>query len=34
MMNQIVAQKVAVADAVSQANDRIVSIGQDMGLFS
>jgi len=34
MMNQIVAQKVAVKDAVSQAHDRIISIGKDMGLFS
>ena len=34
MMAQIVAQGAAPADAVAQAADRIVSIGQDMGFFS
>lgn len=34
MMAQIVAQGVAPADAVAQAHDRIISIGQDMGFFS
>ena len=33
MMAQVVAQGVAPADAVSQAADRIVSIGQEMGMF-
>ena len=34
MMSQIVAQGAAPADAVAQAHDRIISIGQEMGFFS
>jgi multiple sugar transport system substrate-binding protein len=34
MMAQIVAQGVSVEDAVAQAHDRIISIGQEMGMFS
>ena len=34
MMAQIVAQGVAPADAVAQANDRMISIGQEMGMFT
>lgn len=33
MMAQIIAQGVSVADAVAQAHDRMVSIGQEMGMF-
>jgi multiple sugar transport system substrate-binding protein len=33
MMGQIVGQGVSVEDAVAQAHDRIISIGQDMGMF-
>ena len=33
MMAQIIAQGVSVEDAVAQANDRMVSIGQEMGMF-
>lgn len=34
MFAQIVAQGVAPADAVAQAHDRIISIGQEMGMFT
>ncbi len=34
MMAQIVAQGVSPADAVSQAHDRIITIGQEMGMFT
>lgn len=34
MMAQIVAQGVAPADAVAQAHERIITIGQEMGMFS
>ncbi len=34
MMAQIIAQGVSPADAVAQAHDRIISIGQEMGFFS
>jgi hypothetical protein len=34
MMAQIVAQGASVEDAVAQAHDRIVTIGQEMGMFS
>jgi multiple sugar transport system substrate-binding protein len=34
MMAQIIAQGTSVEDAVAQASDRIVTIGQEMGLFS
>jgi multiple sugar transport system substrate-binding protein len=34
MMAQITAQGVAPADAVAQAHDRIITIGQDMGMFT
>ncbi len=34
MMAQIIAQGAAPADAVAQAHDRIISIGQEMGMFS
>jgi multiple sugar transport system substrate-binding protein len=33
-MAQIVAQGVSVEDAVAQAHDRIITIGQEMGMFS
>jgi multiple sugar transport system substrate-binding protein len=33
MMAQIVAQGVTVEDAVAQAHDRIITIGQEMGMF-
>jgi multiple sugar transport system substrate-binding protein len=33
MMAQIVAQGVSVEDAVAQAHDRIITIGQEMGIF-
>jgi multiple sugar transport system substrate-binding protein len=33
MMSQIIAQGVSPADAVAQAHDRIISIGQEMGFF-
>ena len=33
MMAQIIAQGVSVEDAVAQAHDRIISIGQEMGMF-
>lgn len=33
MMAQIIAQGMSVPDAVAQAHDRIISIGQDMGFF-
>jgi multiple sugar transport system substrate-binding protein len=33
-MAQIVAQGVSVEDAVAQAHDRIITIGQDMGMFT
>jgi multiple sugar transport system substrate-binding protein len=34
MMAQIIAQGVAPADAVAQAHDRIITIGQEMGMFT
>jgi multiple sugar transport system substrate-binding protein len=34
MMAQVVAQGVSPADAVAQAHDRIISIGQEMGMFT
>lgn len=34
MMAQIVAQGVSVEDAVAQAHDRMITIGQEMGMFS
>ena len=34
MMAQIIAQGLSPADAVAQAADRMVSIGQEMGMFS
>lgn len=34
MMGQIVGQGVSVEDAVAQAHDRIITIGQEMGMFS
>jgi len=34
LLAQIVAQGVSVADAVAQAHERMVSIGQEMGMFS
>ena len=34
MMAQVVAQGVSPADAVAQAHDRIITIGQEMGMFS
>jgi len=34
MMAQVVAQGVAPADAVAQAHDRIITIGQEMGMFT
>lgn len=34
MMAQIIAQGVAPADAVAQTHDRIISIGQEMGMFT
>ncbi len=34
MMAQVVAQGVSPADAVAQAHDRIITIGQEMGMFT
>jgi multiple sugar transport system substrate-binding protein len=34
MMAQIIAQGVPVADAVAQAHERMISIGQEMGMFT
>jgi multiple sugar transport system substrate-binding protein len=34
MMAQIIAQGVSVEDAVAQAHDRIITIGQEMGMFT
>jgi multiple sugar transport system substrate-binding protein len=34
MMAQVVAQGVSVEDAVAQASDRIITIGQEMGMFT
>ena len=34
MMAQIIAQGTSVEDAVAQAHDRIITIGQEMGMFT
>jgi hypothetical protein len=33
-MSQVVAQGASVEDAVAQAHERIITIGQEMGMFT